>query len=131
MQRHTKAFLKAVERQKWDKVATLMADDYADRWEHDKEFVLREAPRVFRQYVTLEIQNDPSLPADVSKEAISSTMVKVSGNGSPIAQLVTERVNALRSPFYFTWRRMSWKPWDWRLTRIEQSELDIREESFF
>jgi hypothetical protein len=131
VQRHTATFLKAVERRKWDKVATLMADDYADRWEHDKGFVLHNAPPVFRQFVTLEIQNDPSLPEEVGKEGTSYTIVRISGQGSPIAQYVTEKVNVLRSPFFFTWRRASWKPWDWQLTRLEQSELEIPDESIF
>jgi hypothetical protein len=131
VQRHTATFLKAVERRNWNKVATLMADDYADRWGHDKGFVVNELPHVFQQFISVDIQNDPSLPADVGPEGISATSVKISGGGSPIAQFVVEQVNKLQKPFYFTWRRASWKPWDWKLSRVEQSELEIHEDTMF
>jgi hypothetical protein len=36
-----------------------------------------------------------------------------------------DEVNALREPFTMTWRKKSWKPWDWELIRVEQPELRI------
>ncbi len=131
VQRHTAHFLKAVERRNSDKIAAFLADDYSDRWGHDKEFVVRETREVFRHFIFIEIQNDPAEPSFAGSEATLRSPVKISGQGSPIAQYVMEKVNALRTPFFFTWRRGSWKPWDWRLMRIDHSELEIGAERAF
>ena len=101
VQRHTVHFLKAVERRNWDKVVTFVADDYSDRWGHDKEFVLRDAREVFRQFVFIEIQNDPTEPTFAGNEATLRNPVKISGQGSLIAQYVMEKVNTLRTPLDF------------------------------
>jgi len=37
------------------------------------------------------------------------------------------RVAELKEPFSFTWRQVSWKPWDWKLVRVDQPELEITE----
>ena len=37
---HTAHFLGTVERRKWNRVQAFVADNYSDRWGHDKEFVL-------------------------------------------------------------------------------------------
>src|SRR5688572_6808386 len=34
---HTSHFLKSVERRNWDSAKNFLADDYTDRWEHNKE----------------------------------------------------------------------------------------------
>ena len=122
---HTAHFLGAVERRQWDRVGKFVADDYSDRWGHDKEFVLRETREVFGQFLFLTIQSDPGTPVIAGREAAVSTPVKLAGNGSPVAQFVVEKVNTLRAPFTFAWRRASWRPWDWQLTHVEQPELEI------
>ena len=128
---HTAHFLGAVERRKWDRVQSFVADNYSDRWGHDKEFVLRETREVFRQFLFLTIQSDPAPPVLAGPDATVSTPVKLAGDGSPIAQFAVEKVNTLRAPFIFTWHRASWRPWDWRLTRVEQPELEIEMERGF
>ncbi len=122
---HTAHFLGAVERRNWDRVQSFVADDYSDRWGHDKEFVLREMREVFRQFLFLTIQSDPAPPVLTARHATIATPVKLAGDGSPIAQFAVEKVNTLRAPFIFTWRHASWRPWDWRLIRVEQPELEL------
>ena len=128
---HTAHFLGAVERRNWEKVRSFVADDYSDRWGHDKEFVLREAREVFRQFLFLTIQNDPAPPALDGRDATITAPVRLAGDGSPIAQFVVEKVNTLHAPFTFTWRRADWRPWAWQLTRVEQPELEIEMERAF
>jgi hypothetical protein len=128
---HHAHFLRAVERRNWDKVQGFFADNYSDRWGHDKEFVLREAREVFRQFLFLNIQSEPAPPGITARIAEIRAPVKIAGDGSPVAQFVVEKVNTLREPFVFTWIRPGWKPWDWRLTRIDQPELEIEMEHAF
>jgi hypothetical protein len=128
---HHAHFLGAVERRKWDKVQGFVADNYSDRWGHDKEFVLREAREVFRQFLFLTIQGEPQSCSITGREAEIRAPIRLAGDGSPIAHLVVERVNALREPFAFAWARQSWRPWDWQLTRLDHPALDLDRERAF
>jgi hypothetical protein len=128
---HTTHFLKNVERRKWETASRFIAGNYADRWGHDKEFVLRESREVFRQFLFLTIENR-TLACDVlDQSATTRTVLKISGSGGPVAQLVMERVNTLREPFLFEWRRQSGAPWDWQLTRVDQPELNLDDAGAF
>jgi len=42
-----------------------------------------------------------------------------------LGAVVKERVNSLTTPFALQWRRVSGKPWDWKLVRVSNPELDI------
>jgi hypothetical protein len=57
--------------------------------------------------------------------ATAHTLVKISGTGDPIAQMVMEKVNTLREPFDFTWRRAGRAPWAWELTFIDHPALHL------
>ena len=128
---HTAHFLGAVERRQWERAQSFVADNYSDRWGHDKEFVIRESREVFRHFLFLTIQSDPAPPTLAGPDAEIRTPIKIAGDGSPIAQFVVEKVNTLRSPFTFTWHRPGWQPWGWQLTRVEQPELEIEGERGF
>lgn len=128
---HTVHFLKAVEGRNWDKVRGLVAEDYSDRWGHDKENVMTDARSVFGHFLFLTIQAEPG-PATVGDSGADIRVpVKIAGQGSPIAALVMERVNSLRDPFLFAWRQRSWKPWDWQLVRIDHPQLEIEGDRAF
>ena len=125
MRLHTTHFLKKVERQNWNKALVFIADDYKDRWGHDKESVLRETREVVGQFLFLTIENK-TVACDLhGASATARTVVKITGTGGPLAQLVMERVNSLREPFTFEWRQPGWKPWHWQLTRVDQPELRL------
>ena len=122
---HTAHLLKAVEGRQWKKVDSFVADNYSDRWSHDKGFVLRASTEVFGQFLFLSIQGQ-TLQCDISgSTGLTRDTIKITGSGGPVAQIVMETVNRIRAPFVFTWERKSWKPWDWRLIRIDQPELEI------
>lgn len=122
---HTTHFLKNVERRNWDRAAVFIAANYADRWGHDKEFVLRESREAFRQFLFLTIEKKTLACELHGDSATTRTVVKISGSGGPLAQLVMQRVNTLREPFVFEWHRQSGAPWDWQLTRVDQPELNL------
>ena len=124
---HTSHLLAAVEGRRWARVENFIADSYSDRWGHDKEFVLQGSKEVFGQFIFLTIQSETLSSSISGSLGTTSRRLKISGSGSPIAQMAMERVNQLREPFVFTWQQRSWKPWDWRLIRFDQPELDISE----
>ena len=120
---HTSHFLKKVERRNWEAARNFLADNYSDRWGHSKETAIGDAREVFRQFLFITIENRTDSCEMTGDRATARTTVRISGSGGPIAQLVMERVNTLRGPFSFEWRKASWKPWDWRLTTVEHPEL--------
>lgn len=125
VRRQTGHLLRAVEKRDWDQMQEFLADNYADRWGHDKEFVRREMREVFRQFLFLTVQNETLSCQIEGPIGTTQTCVKILGSGGPVAQMVIEKVNELREPFTFSWAKQSWKPWDWRLIRIEQAELNL------
>ncbi len=122
---HTSHFLKKVEQRDWKTVPTFMADDFSDRWGHDKASAIDDAKQVFSQFIFVTLENRTDRCDVRDHEATANTKIKISGNGSGVAQLVMERVNGLQQPFVFTWRKVGSAPWEWQLTRIDQSELNI------
>lgn len=124
---HTSHFLKKVERRKWESARGFLAADYTDRWEHDPESAIADAREVFRQFLLLTIENRTDAVALAGDTATTQTVIKITGRGGPLGELVMERVNTLRAPFAFTWRKGG-QPWDWQLVRIDHPEpgLDRR-----
>lgn len=125
---HTSHFLKEVERRDWEDAGKFLARDYSDRWDHTKESAISDAREVFRSFLFLTIENRTDKCDIAGDRATTNTVIKISGSGSPIAQMIMERVNGLHGPFVFGWRQASWKPWDWELTRVDHP--DLRTERF-
>lgn len=120
---HTSHFLKNVERRNWDRAQNFLAPGYADRWQHNRESAVGDAREAFRQFLFLTIENHTDSCDLDGDHAVAHTVIRISGSGGPVAQLVMERVNELHSPFTFAWRKASWKPWDWELERVDHPEL--------
>lgn len=124
---HQEHLLAAVSKKKWQRVAPFIAEDYSDRWGHDKAFVLGAAREAFSQFFVLEIamQNTEMSVADGSGEVSARLIAR--GSGGPVAQLVIEKLQELREPFAFRWQKQSGKPWDWALVRVDQPTLEVPE----
>ncbi len=120
---HTSHFLKKVERRNWDGARKFMADDYQDRWGHNKESAIADAREAFRQFLFVTVENRTDSCELAPDSATTRTVIKISGNGGPVAQLVMERVNTLHGPFVFGWRKAGWAPWDWALIGVDHPEL--------
>ncbi len=117
--------LGALESRDYPALARLMAEDYSDAWEHDKANVLRRAPRVFDQFLLLEVGGEISSAAQQGTDWIVTQKIVVKGIGGALAMYARDEVNGLKQPFVMRWRKRSWKPWDWELTRVEQPELRV------
>jgi len=128
---HTTHFLKNVERRNWESARAFLADDYTDRWSHDQTSALGDAREVFSHFFFLTIENRTDTCEWQGADMITHTAVKISGSGDPIAQLVMEKVNTLREPFTFTWRRVGRAPWAWQLTHLDHPALNIEANTSF
>jgi hypothetical protein len=124
---HQRHFLEAVENRNWDRIARFTADNYSDRWGHDKTFLLTRGQEVFRHFVFLTIQTEErGLSLENGVGTVTERM-KFVGNGSPLVPMITDQVNGLSQPFTFRWQARSWKPWDWQLLEVNQPQLVIRD----
>ena len=121
---HQKHFLQSVERRNWRAMGNFLADDYADRWGHDKAFVLGATREVFGQFLFLTVEQRTDECTVEGTTGTARTTVKITGSGGPAAGYAVSAVNGLREPFVFTWERRG-RPWDWQLTRVEHRELNL------
>jgi hypothetical protein len=128
VRRHNEKLLDAVESKDWKELSELMADDYSDRWGHDKATVIERSRQVFAQFFVMELTaHDPEVE-EANGQGIVRERITLKGNGGPLAELAIQRAAALQQPFVFEWRQASWKPWHWVLIRVDQPELEISSE---
>lgn len=102
-----------------------LADNYSDRWGHDKAFVLAASREVFGQFFLLTVESRTDACDLEGDTATVRAPVRITGTGGPIAQYAIGKVNALREPFIFTWQHVGSKPWNWHLARIDHAELEL------
>jgi hypothetical protein len=115
----------ALESRDFDSMAALIAQDYGDRWEHDKAFVVRECRTVFSQFLTLAIERTGGQVEMRSRDWVVREKVMLKGIGGPLAMYARDEVNALDGPFTMTWRKRGWKPWEWELTSVDHPHLAL------
>ncbi len=120
--------LAAVENRDWERVRNTLAPDYADAWQLDRSSIIELASRGFSQFFFLEIT--PSnwridLAGDDSPRATVTIDLTFQGNGTGLAQIALGRLQELKEPFTFDWRKESWQPWSWRLYSAGQPELRL------
>lgn len=124
--KHHRHFLDSVENRKWSKVARYLDPDYADRWNFDRAELIRESGEIFRQFIVLTINDEIfHLHVDNSGGTVTA-LIRLEGTGSAVAMYARDEANAVSTPFVFTWRHRSWKPWDWALVRIDNPALELR-----
>lgn len=127
---HQRDLQRAVEKRNWTRVDGFVAADYSDRWGQNRALALEHLPQVFQDFLAIGILNeDVVIRADGDRRNFQAR-VRIVGSGGMLARMVMDHVDGLKQPFTFTWRRQSWKPWDWQLVRIDQPEIEIPEADF-
>ena len=125
VRRHSSNLLHAVQQKNWASVANFIGSDYRDQWGDDRMLVLERVREVFRYMRSVRIDTtEPSVRLD-SRSGFWSAKLTVHGDSGEVMELVKERVNSLNTPFELEWRRMSSKPWDWKLVAVRNPELNI------
>ncbi len=117
------ALLVGIEKRSRSKVEKLIASDYRDRWDFDREDAVTAFLDVGSQFLVLAVDTVDATTEINGGQATVTARLKVAGSGSPVAQLVINRANQLKTPFTFYWEKQSWWPRSWRLVRIENDEL--------
>jgi len=123
--KHNEHLLKAASSRNWTALAEFINEKYSDRWGHDKASALSDSREVLGQFFVLEITGESAGCSTDGLVATVSCRLKMSGKGSPLADIAVNEINALKTPFTFQWTRQSWKPWDWQLTRADNPDLNI------
>ena len=118
-------FFSTVEKRNFEALSRLVAEDYRDRWQQDKAIVLRGCREVFSQFMMLTIERADSRAGRKRDSWVLREKLTMKGLGGPLAMVARDEVNRLREPFAMTWRRRSWKPWDWELIAVDHPTLEL------
>ncbi len=116
-------FVEAGERRDWKTASTFLAPNYKDCWGMTREQAISTASEWLGSFFVLEITTEPMTVSAQDRLATVRTRPRISGNGNAIAQIVMNHVNAQTDEMTFSWRRDSWKPWDWKLTSVDHPGL--------
>ena len=127
MQRHTENFFRALEHKNWRRVGEFIGNDYRDQWEHDRARVIERARAVLSYMNEVHIKHSDASVRLGERQARWIARITIEAAPGEIAVLVKERVNSITTPFELEWRRVSAKPWDWKLVRVSNSGLEIPE----
>lgn len=130
VQRHTANFFRAIEHKNWERMADFVAGNYQDQWGHDRARVLERAREVFRYLHGVRIVAFPANVRLGQQGAQWTARVTIEADDGEIATLVKERINSVATPFELEWHRLSAKPWDWKLVRVSNSDLEIPAEAY-
>ncbi|MGH8046086.1 MAG: hypothetical protein ACREKL_02465 [Chthoniobacterales bacterium] len=128
---HQEHLFEAVASRDWKKVGKFVASDYSDRWQQTREKVLAHLPIAFRDFITCTIVSTDESLQWRDGACLSSARIRVIGKGGPMSQIVVDTFARLTGPFTLTWKRQSWKPWDWALASVDQPQLDVPPDSQF
>ncbi len=125
VRRHTESFLKAIEHKNWAAAADFIGSAYQDQWGEDRTRVLERMREGFRYVRGVRINaSNPTVRIE-NRRAIWSGKIMIDGDEGEGMVLLKERVNSLATPFELEWRRLSARPWDWKLVRVSNSALEI------
>jgi len=127
---HTENFFHAIDGRNWETVADFIGVDYRDQWDNDRARVLE---RMREGFLWVRGSSITALDAAVQVETpraiwIGKIMVYSSDDG--VMEMLDERVNRLPAPFELKWRRVSGKPWDWKLVRVSNPAFQIPADAY-
>jgi hypothetical protein len=125
VRRHTENFFHAIEHKDWAAAGDFIGSDYQDQWGDDRARVLERLREGFR-YVRGPkiITSNPGVQAE-ARRGVWIGKIMVYSTDDDVMELLDERVNSLPAPFELEWRRLSDKPWDWKLARVSNSAFEI------
>lgn len=122
---HQRELLEATQNRKWSKVKALLDDDFHTRFGQDKPRVLQQAAEVLRPFFALQIVDSETVMMVAEDAGKVRTRLRLEGKGVGMAELTMRAVNQSNAPFTFSWRRVSWMPWDWRLVSADHPLMSL------
>ena len=122
---HQRHLLHAAETRDWPKIKESLDDSFHTSYGHDKPTALALLADALRPFFTLQIiASEPEITIK-GNEGTVRTLLRLNGTGMSFAEIVQNTVNESQEPFEFTWRRVNWKPWDWRLIRASHPVIGL------
>jgi hypothetical protein len=122
---HTENFFHAIEHKDWTSAWDFIGSDYQDQWGDDRARVLERMREGFRYVRGVRISAFSITVRVERRRAEWIGRIWIDGAESEIMESLKERVNSLAAPFELEWRRLSAKPWDWKLVHVSNSALEI------
>jgi hypothetical protein len=121
---HTAHLFHNIDNRNWRAVAADISPDYRDDWNNDRALLTARLRDLLSGRGQIEIvAHDSDLHIE-QRDAFFRAKITVEGEGE-IVSIVKERFNPLSAPFELLWRRQSVKPWDWKLVRVSNAELQL------
>jgi len=130
VKRHAENFFRAVEHKNWTATADFIGSDYQDQWGDDRAQVLERMREGFRYVRGVHVSAFNVTVRVEGRRAEWTGRIWIDGPQSEVMELLKESVNSLPTPFELDWRRLSRKPWDWKLVRVSNSALEIPADAY-
>ena len=121
---HSQHLLAALEERDVEAIAEFVDPAYQDQWKHDRRLLLSRLGAVLRYARDLDLQVNSAWVELNGDEAAWHARIIVDGGEHDVDALIEQHVNAVAEPFKLQWRRQSWKPWDWKLVSVTNSEFE-------
>ena len=122
---HSTHLATALEENDWAEVASFLAEDYRDQWGHDRATLLTNLRQVLHYARNLRIDAQRTITSASGREGSWSSRIAIAAEDNEVATMIKARINVLEEPFELSWRRESWKPWDWKLVRVRNPALEL------
>lgn len=116
--------LRSLEKNDFEAFSAYLDSNYRDGFGLDREGVVTLARTVRGQFFICTITREQSeIVLDPDKQvARSRALIRLGGQGSPVATAAIQASATTTLPTLFRWRRASWKPWDWLLVGVDNAE---------
>ena len=125
VRRAQKRLIAAIESRDVAAFEHMLADDYRDRWGHNKAIVTSHMSEVLRQFLFLTVEHvEKDVRFGGDTWAIDAK-ITLKGTGGPLANHAKDEVGRLKEPFTITWRKNG-GPTKWVVVSVGQSELELR-----
>lgn len=110
-------------RRSWREVEEMIAADYQDEWKQKREDAVGTARQLLSGFLVLDMEWKQESLTVTGNTAQAKGMVTMDGKGMGGSELVMNRVNQVKAPWIFTWRKDGPKPSDWKLISVSNEEL--------
>ncbi|MDA7921523.1 hypothetical protein N9B73_07185 [Verrucomicrobiales bacterium] len=118
------SLIQGIEKRSASRIQRLLSENYVDRWEFTDEEIVEAVVDVGSQFMALVVTEEDQTLEINDGVAVTTAKLVISGKPvGPAGQEVTKRVNQLKTPFTFTWKKESFLPTSWRLVKIDNPGL--------
>lgn len=116
--------MSAASRRSWLEASEMMAADYKDQWESNREDAVTTAREILSGFIILDLEWKHDSLTVIGNTAQVQGLMHMEGKGMGVSSMVMDRVNQTKKPWTFTWRKDGWKPTDWKLISVSNEELE-------